>query len=239
VVALAGSLAVACETDASTCPIDDPGRHQPYCINSIVLAVRLGDKLVVEQEDVDEYYDLLRPALHAEPVLRLVYAFDQDSNETRGCTVYTRHEPLVSAWMTGDVVTGDATIDSVFAENGAIAVEYLLQDFDGNHLFYVEWKLAMNWSLFDEVVTSVPATSLAPDHALPPSEDNDIWLSWDGDTPVADFHFGWGDCFTVCDGVHHWRARFGGDDEVEVQDLGGDPVPDPIREGAEARPPPP
>jgi hypothetical protein len=214
------------------CPIDALGGDTHYCRSAASLAVRTSQHLVIQQDEVDYFYELLKPAYAALPILRLAKAFVGGPSGP----VLSRYPPIVEAWSAGQVRVGEARVDRWFADAGAYAVTRTPTDFDGYPTFAVGYELLISYRVLEQGLTEIPDTRLS-DEDIPLRHPN-VLIAWDGDDALLTFLVGWGDCFVECEGVHDYLARVTPDLEVTIEDLGGDPVPPEFQEVADNYPPP-
>jgi len=202
------------------------------------LALRESDELIIQQDEVDYFYALQRPAWIALPVLRMSRAENDSTNKPGAYTIESNYPPILDAWGGGEVRIGEDRVDRWFADAGASSVERLDVDApDGFAKFYVQYDEFVSWRVLEAGIQEVPDTRFEAGHYQPP-EPPDITLAWDGDDAVLTFLVGWGDCMVQCSGTHSWEARVSPELEVTIEDLGGGPVPEDFLQAAEQRPPP-
>lgn len=236
----AALLVVAgCGDDGPVCPVDVPGLHPPYCASAMNLALRNSEHLVLQQDEVNYYYALQKPAYAELTTLRTTSAGNDSENDPDRFLIQSNYPPILEAWNAGEVRVGEDRVDRWFGDAGAVSVERLGFDGpDGFQQFYVEYERFVSWRVLEQGLEEIPDTQFNAWHYLPPRAP-DLLLEWDGDDAVFTFLAGWGDCIAGCAGSHTWEARVTPDFEVTIEDLGGDPVPDWFQDNADERPPPP
>jgi hypothetical protein len=235
---LSALVVTGCGDPAPTCPIRGLGVHLPYCPSAANLALRESDELVIQQPEVDYYYDLQRSAYTQLPILRTTGAQIDDAYGADGYSIQTTYDALIEPWSAATVRTDVAAIDKWFADAGAFAVTPTGTSPDGYATFFVQYSLFISGHVLEDGISSIPNTRFPPGHAYPPVAP-DLVLTWDGSDALLTFLVGWGDCSTACQGTHTWQARVAPDLTTSIEDLGGDEVPPDVAAQAEGIPPPP
>jgi hypothetical protein len=235
VLVVAALAAVAgCGDDVSpgpVCPIDDLYANQHYCASAAILALRDIEHYVLRQDDVDRYYSRLRLPLRERSILR--YTKPQ-GDAGHFFLVESQYPPLVEAWSSGQLRIGEDRVDRWFADAGATEVRVSSPDVPR---FAVHWEVPVSHRVLTAGVEEIPDTRTYPQSRSDSGPDVD--LVWSGDDAVITFRIGWGDCVAGCMWMHSWRATVTSDDDVTIEDLGGDPVPETLEQRAADLPPPP
>lgn len=225
----------ACGNADPPCPRDSPGTQQPYCLVSIALATRSASSLFVTQDEVDAAYELLRPAWLEEPMLRTARVSYEGEGPLR-FDILSSYPPIEAAWPNGEIRTGDATVDALFADQGAD--DAVLQVSGAEPWQYsITYPHATSLRVLQQRLQAIPSTSLEPDVPFP-STPPDILVSNDGGSTTVIFEIGWGDCASGCLYVHTWQMIVAADGSHQLTDVGGDAVPAAMAEAAAAMPPP-
>lgn len=196
--------------------------ERPYCRSAINLAIHYGGDVIVTQDDVDGYYELTAKVYMAVRLTRLASAATA-TDSIFELPVYSNYDPVLSAWPSGTLATGDAIVDALFYDNGMTAVDYWLPPEPGETpSFLTRFPRPVSFDAMDLSITQVPMTQLADTLYRP---YNDISIVVFGDRTVLEMVGGWGDCFPGCTYFHAWQATVFDDGRTEVIDAGGDPIP--------------
>ncbi|MCX5748028.1 MAG: hypothetical protein NT062_36665 [Proteobacteria bacterium] len=234
-------LLMSCaDPDELDCPAD---RHYEQLTDDVrltcgaaqVFAARDVDGIVLTQEFVREYFVRWRAVLVSEPVLKMRWPQVYRNDGGGFVSLYTNNALAKSAWLSGDIATGDAILDGVVAEvSGArLAMAQMLGD--GTVFAYIYTDAIYNEERLESILTDV-STHQNPVVMRP--QDDGTWTTLSNGDSEIDFRFGWGDCASGCFGFHNLRAVVDSDLHVIVYDMGGDPLPDGLTLADTTQPPP-
>ena len=215
-----------------------------YCRNSEILALRYGTSLVRSADEVEYYYDLLKPMWRDAPLSRMAETSIWGTGYNN-VSVFTTNTILVEPWSQGDLWTGNESVDGLFAENGAQPHDII----GDGHLvhgagclppldtcqFSIDYETPLNQRLLKARVEAILTdTTIYLGDPVP----NDITLWWAGGTLEVRLVVGWGDCFVACEWLHEFHARISGGNLIAFEDLGGDPIPQNFIDAAMSSRPP-
>jgi len=211
------------------------GLDLQVCAAPIELALRYGDTLRADPALVDYIYVAIRKAYDLDPLFGDPPVRNDGSTTPDRADVHSTYPPLVEHWDRGEVVTGDPTVDAVFADNGAIAVDRFYEGAYG-----VQLAEPLNPRILTDLAATIPDTSI--EQPLPPFDVNrtlDTTLVFVPGKLIAQVRIGWGDCLVGCMGYHTYLLEIPDDGPAELLDDWGDPVPAALLAALRDRPRPP
>ena len=238
---------VGCGDDSSVgCPlVDRPdgfmGRTLPtatYCQGALRFAAKYSPTITPTQQEVDRYFDRWTRANLAEPALD--GGGPQRYRGNPSVILSTNQKVVDVLTEVGNhfadgpgsrsiIPTGDASFDDVLSQ--LVFPEILFVGTVGQMpAFGLSTAAIHNQEVLNSQLSS--SSSSLGDFVVAPRQDGS-W-SWDGEEPgsgddsataIIDSRIGWGDCIAGCEGLHDLRAIVPADGEVQVFDVGGDPLP--------------
>jgi hypothetical protein len=204
----------------------DPFYYEtPACLAGLRVSLRYGDQVLVNPQDWELYSRVLEFVYRESPLTEL--AMPSGVGAQRQVAIETTHAPILAAWTSGEIATGDPVVDNIFVGTASGVLDWGLTIDGLRHSYAVQFASEASVDVLSHRVGEIPDTLLPP----PVRPHNDTAVSWSGDVATVDLVGGWEDCFAGCQYYHYWTATVDVTTEtVEVQDLGGDVIPDWIYE---------
>lgn len=124
-----------------------------------------------------------------------------------------------AGWRAGGLTTGNAAVDSFFAQYNLVRVETYFE-YDGTAWFLLKFAQSLNAKALID-----PARKLSPDIQYPEvngygGDGDEITLSEAGGVRTYTFSHGWGDCPSGCIQRHSWTVTVGQDGTIHVAESG-------------------
>jgi hypothetical protein len=188
------------------------------------LAIHYGSHVLINQQEVDRYYEVSAAVYVAEPITRLATA--TTVTDPLRVELSSTYAPIVSKWESGVLVTGDSVVDSLFAEEGALSVSEPVPGVEPPS-FEVTFPSPVNIYVVAQRMAAIPDSQLLSNTERRPE---DVTITEFGGETQLHMVAGWGDCPPGCAYFHAWDAYI--HKGVDVIDRGGDPIPDYLRDAA-------
>ncbi|HEU0035621.1 MAG TPA: hypothetical protein VFQ53_33650 [Kofleriaceae bacterium] len=245
-------LLLACSSNEQTCTatyldgIYVGDQYDHVCTNALVFAARDTAGLIPEPGEIVRYYDRLRRAARAEPVLGRVGPPLLHRGLVPGyATILTRNQRVIDAWGgTGGpaTTTGDEAFDTLLSNFPHAYVWSRYELGSGEIQYEVELTTIYNEEALNEKL--LVTDSRLPEYADGLGYPDAIWrwqeadgTAHDGATAEIDYLIGWGDCIAGCRFFHRLLAISPPTGLASVFDLGGDPLPPELELAPATQPP--